>query len=77
MTLVKLTFEATEKSGIDNDLEESLFLNNHDLNLPIALEKAKSAYISRPNIYAADNLSWTLYKNNQFSEASTYTKAAL
>ena len=77
MTIVKLTFDTTAKSGIDNDLEESLFLSNHGLELAMALEKAKKAYESRPNIYAADNLSWALYKNNQFSEAATYTRDTL
>lgn len=77
LTLAKLSLEMADSSGINNDLESSLFLANHDLDLSWALEKAKKSYEERPNIYVADALSWTLYKNQRFAEALLYTKEAL
>ena len=77
LTLAEITFDTTQKSGINTDLEESLFLSDHDLRLPDALTMAKRAYLVRPNIFAADNLSWALYKNKEYSEAAKYTTWAL
>ena len=77
LTLAKISFEMSLNSGVNNSLESSLFLTDHDLDLSWALEKAKKSYAERPNIYVADALSWALYKNQKFSEASSYTKEAL
>lgn len=76
-TLTDVAFAQAEKSGIDTDLEQSLFLNDHDRDLPVALAQAERAYLIRPSVYAADNLAWALYKNKQFSKAATYEKDAL
>ena len=73
ITLAEITFDTTQKSGINTDLEESLFLSDHDLRLPDALMMAERAYQIRPSIFAADSLSWALYKNKQYSEAAKYT----
>ena len=77
LTLAKISFETPLNSWVDNSLESSLFLSDHDLDLSWALEKAKKSYAEQPNIYVADALSWALYKNQKFSEASSYTKEAL
>lgn len=77
ITLAEITFDTTQKSGINTDLEESLFLSDHDLRLPDALMMAERAYQIRPSIFAADSLSWALYKNKQYSEAAKYTPWAL
>ncbi len=65
------------KSGVNTDLEESLFLSDHDMRPADALAKAQRAYEARPNIYGADYLSWALFKNGKIEEARTYTAEAL
>ncbi len=77
ITLAELAFAQSEKSGVDTDLEESLFLSDHDLQLQNALVRAQNAYTARPSIYAADYLAWALYKNGQFTKAAGYEKEAL
>lgn len=76
-TLAQLAFQKSAKSGVATDLEESLFLSDHDLDLPVALTKAQNAYIARPSIYAADYLSWALYKNGKIDEVAKYKSDAL
>ncbi len=75
--LTQTGYSASKKSGVNTDLEEALFLADHDLDLSQAVIKAENAFKERPSVYAADYLSWTLYKNGQFKEASKYTKDAL
>ncbi|MBC7503420.1 tetratricopeptide repeat protein [Candidatus Gracilibacteria bacterium] len=77
IALAEITFGITAKLGINTDLEKSLFLSDHDIRLPDALTKSERAYQMRPNIFAADNLVWALYKNNQFSVAAKYTTGSL
>ena len=74
LTLAKISLDIAHKSWVNNDLESSLFLSEHDMDLPAALEKAKKSYTERPNIYVADALSWALYKNQQIPEAVSYRK---
>jgi tetratricopeptide (TPR) repeat protein len=76
-TLAELAFDASKQAGTNHDLEYALFLADHDINLPVALEKAKQAYSERRSIYTADYLSWAYYKNGDINKASTYTKEAL
>lgn len=75
--LSELAFMTSVQSGVDTDLEESLFLSDHDADLPKALAQARRAYVDRPSVYAADYLSWALYKNGEAEEAAKYTKEAL
>lgn len=75
--LAQAAYDTSRSSGIDTDLEESLFLSEHDLDLPEALLKAQRAYVARPSIYAADALSWAYYKNGNIKEALLLTQAAL
>ena len=75
--LAELAFKTSVQSGVDTDLEESLFLSDHDIDLARALVQARRAYVDRPSVYAADYLSWALYKNGQVEEAKKYTKEAL
>ena len=76
-TIAELAFQKSVQSGVDTDLEESLFLSDHDMDLPKALAQAKGAYVDRPSVYAADYLAWALYKNGQVKEAKGYSKEAL
>ncbi len=75
--LAELAFQTSAQSGVDTDLEESLFLSDHDIDPPNALAKARRAYVDRPSVYAADYFAWALYKNGEASEAAKYTKEAL
>lgn len=77
LALAEITFDTTAKSGINTDLEESLFLSDHDLRLSDALTMAERAYQMRPSIITADTLSWGLYKNKEYWEAVKYTPWAL
>lgn len=77
LTLAKISFELSLNSGVNNSLESSLFLIDHDIDLSWALEQVKKSYEERPNIFVADALSWALYKNQKLSEANSYTKEAL
>lgn len=75
-TLAQIAYDTSTKGGVNIDLEESLFLSDHDLNLPDALAMATRAHQVRPSEYAADYLSWALYKNGKVAEATTYTAEA-
>ncbi len=75
--LAQIAFSASVKSGVNTDLEESLFLSDHDLDLQRALVLAERAYKDRPSIYTADHLAWALYKNGDYKKAATYSKDAL
>ena len=77
VALTQIAYSQAAKAGVNNDLEESQFMLNNTIDLPNALIMAKRAYTSRPNIYAADNLSWAYYKNGDYQEAARYSKEAL
>jgi tetratricopeptide (TPR) repeat protein len=64
-------------NGVNTDLEIALFYADHDLELQTSLEKARSAYVARPSINAADALAWTLYKTGDYKEAQQYASEAL
>jgi tetratricopeptide (TPR) repeat protein len=51
------------------DRQLALFYLDHDRDLAAALEIARAAEVSRPDIYSEDTLAWALYKNGRFSEA--------
>lgn len=76
-TLGELAFNTSAQSGVNTDLEESLYRSDHGLDVAKALMEAERAYVARPSVYAADYLAWALYKNNKFDEASKYAKDAL
>lgn len=45
------------------------FYADHDRELSLALQEAKSAYETFPNIFVTDTLAWCYYKAGQFEEA--------
>jgi tetratricopeptide (TPR) repeat protein len=75
--LAQVAFTTSIQGGVNTDLEESLFLSDHNLDLPQAVQMAKRAYIARPSEYGADYLAWALYKNGQQEEAAHLTNKAL
>lgn len=75
--LVQAMQQLNAASGVDVDMELSLFNVDHDQNLAEALGHARAAYERRPSIYGADALSWALFKNGQLDEARALSDAAL
>ena len=58
--------------------ELALFLADHDLRLPEALELARKELEARRDIYTYDVLAWALYKNGQAREAqAAMTEASI
>ncbi len=74
--LAELAFDTSAVSGVDIDLEYSLFLSDHG-DPWIALVKAVRAYKKRPTIYGADALAWALYKNGKYTEAKIFINEAV
>ena len=67
--LTEAAFAQSRKGGVNTDLEEALFLADHDLRLTEALSLAESAYQKRPSMSAADTYAWALFKNGKIQEA--------
>jgi len=75
--LAEASYASSRASGVNTDLEESLFLSDRDLNVSEALSMAKRAFDARPSMAAADALSFAYYKNGMIQEASKLSKASL
>ena len=75
--LAQNAFSTSIKAGVNTDLEESLFLSDHRLDMENAIIMATRAYTDRPSIYGADYLAWALYQNSQPTQATSYTGEAL
>jgi len=50
--------------------ELAVFLSDHDMELPRALDLARRDWAARQDIYGADTLAWALYKNGRVQEAA-------
>ncbi|MEZ4511329.1 MAG: tetratricopeptide repeat protein [Chloroflexota bacterium] len=74
--LVHLIQQLNADAGMDVDLELALFEANHG-DPAQAVRLATAAYDRRPSIYAADALSWSLYKNGDPEAAWPYAQEAL
>ena len=71
-------FKSHEQNGWDVDREVAVFLLNHDLNIPEALERAKREYDRRPeNIDALDTYAWALYRSGRGQEALPIIQQAM
>ncbi len=77
IALATSAYGLASQTGVNTDLEQSLFLSDHEINLAQALEMAKRAYQDRPSIYGSDYLAWAYYKNGNFTEAAKYNKESL
>ena len=58
------------------DRQLALFYLDHDRDLAAALDIARAAEASRPDIYGEDTLAWALYKNGRFAEARAASERA-
>ncbi len=77
LTLAQVAYDSSRSSEVNADLEESLFLSDHDISLDRAVAMAQNTYAERKGIYVADTLSWALYKSGKTEEALRYSKEAL
>lgn len=74
--LAEIAYAKAAQNGVNNDLEHSLFLAEHDRNLAKALPQAMAAYSQRPGINGIDALAWNLYKAGRYAEAANLIKSA-
>jgi len=64
------------ENGVNVDLELALFEANHgDANT--AVDLARRAYSTQPNVKAADALSWALYRAGRTADAAVYSAEAM
>lgn len=75
--LVEAIQQLFEANGVNVYLDLALFQANHGDDPAAAVELARRAYESEPNIKAADALGWALYANGQYDEARRYADEAL
>jgi tetratricopeptide (TPR) repeat protein len=74
--LVRAMVKLYAANGVNVDLELALFEANHgDANA--AVDLARRAYSTQPNVKAADALSWALYRAGHTGEAAAYSAEAL
>jgi len=77
IALTEEAYSVSASSGVDTDLEESLFLSDHGIQQDKALAEAQRAYQVRPSVYAADYLGWAQYQRGNYAEAAKTSKDAL
>lgn len=75
--LTKIAYKDSEKSGVRTEMEEAMFLADHELDLDTALTKAQKAHTQRPSIFASDALAWINFRKNNLPEAKKYITEAL
>jgi tetratricopeptide (TPR) repeat protein len=64
-------------NGVVPDTEMMIFFADHHERLRSTLKEATREYAKRPSVRVADALSWVLYANGKYREASRYTRSAL
>ncbi len=75
--LVQAMQQLNIDDGVDVDMELALFDADHGGDPVANLARARAAYGRRPSVYAADALSWALYRAGDFVEARRYSRRAL
>jgi tetratricopeptide (TPR) repeat protein len=72
------TIDALNKAnGVTGDVQIVRFLADRDRRLPEALAIAEREFKRRPNVFVADALAWTYYKNGRYSDARRVVAKAL
>lgn len=77
ISVTEAAYNLAKSSGVNTDLEESLFLSDHDKNLDEAVNAGTRALAARPSEYASDYLAWAHFKKGDFVKAATFSKNAL
>jgi tetratricopeptide (TPR) repeat protein len=75
--VVETLHKLNKANGVTGDLQLARLLADLDRRLPEALAIAQAEYQRRPNVYAADALAWTYYKNGLYGEAKRAIAKAL
>lgn len=75
--LVRMMQKLNQAAGVDVDLEMALFAVDHGDDATAALELARTVYMRRPSIHAADALAWALYHTGDYTEAQRYSQESL
>ena len=75
--LVRAIERLSIAAGMNVDLEVALFKADRGLDPSQTVQQARSAYIQRPSVQAADVLAWALYQNGEYAEAYRYSQQAL
>lgn len=71
-------YELAQADGEGHDAHRvALYWADHDINLDEAVKVAREDYAQIKDIYAADILSWCLYKKGYFSEAKAMITEAM
>jgi tetratricopeptide (TPR) repeat protein len=72
------TIDALNKAnGVTGDVQIVRFLADRDRRLPEALAIAEREFKRRPNVFVADALAWTYYKNGRYGDARRVVAKAL
>jgi tetratricopeptide (TPR) repeat protein len=74
--LVRAMQKIYTANGVNVDLELALFEANHG-DPATAVELARRAYSTQPNVKAADALSWALYRSGRVDEAASFSTQSL
>lgn len=75
--LVEAIHEANRSNGVKGSLDLARFYADHDRKLPEALTIAEREYKTGPNVFAADTLAWSYYKNGRYADAAKMIEKAL
>jgi len=75
--LVETIDKLNKANGVEGDVQIARFLADRDRRLPEALAIAEREYRRRPNVFVADTLAWTYYKNGRYADARRLIVKAL
>lgn len=75
--LLEAIHESNKVNGVRGNVEMARFYADHDRKLTEALSIAEAEYKKIPNVFAADTLAWSYYKNGRYEDARKMIEKAL
>ena len=75
--LATFVYQTQTSGGVDVDIEQAIFMADHDLNIAEALALAEDAAKTRRDVNTLDSYAWTLYKSGRYEEALGIQKEAM
>jgi pentatricopeptide repeat protein len=75
--VVRATQQLFAASGVDNEVELTLFEADHSADTEPTYAQARTAHDRRPSIFAADTLAWAAYMTGRLDEARARSAEAL
>lgn len=75
--LVEVIAKVNRANGVLGDLSTARFYADHDRKIAEGLKLAEHEYRTRPNVFAADTLAWSHFKNGNIAEAKRFITYAL